>query len=164
MSDSGKLVPVKEVAEAVATIVKEVPVYPDAVQPAAREFGQLAAAPLSLLNTALRPVKTIMLGLNLVFDNLDARLRARLAGVPAEKVVEPPANVAGPLLLAYPFVESELPLREMFEQLLATAMNSDTAGDAHPSFVEIISSSTRTKQGWCGPSLIRLTRRFVPSR
>jgi hypothetical protein len=119
-----------------------VPVYADAVQPAARELGELAAAPLSLLNTALRPVKTIMLGFNLVFDNLDARLRARLAGVPAEKVVEPLPSIAGPLLFAYPFVESEPALRELFEQLLATAMNADVQDRAHPSYVEVIKQMT----------------------
>ncbi len=142
MSDDAKPGMVKETVEAIAVIVKEVPIYQDAVQPAAREAGRLAAAPLSLLNTALRPVKSILLGVNLAFDSLDAKLRELLADVPPAKVVEPPVNVSGPLLLAYPFAEGEPPLREMFARLLATAMNSDTRADAHPSFVEIIKQLT----------------------
>jgi hypothetical protein len=137
-----KLVPVKEVAEAVAAIVKEVPVYPDAIQPAMRELGPLAATPLALLNTALRPVRSIMLGINLTFDRLDDNLRKLLEPVPPEQVVEPPASVAGPLLLAYPFVESEPELREMFARLLATAMTSAIQSSAHPGFVEIIKQLT----------------------
>jgi hypothetical protein len=133
---------VKETAEAVATIIKEVSVYPDAIQPAARELGTLVATPFSLLNTALRPVRLILQGINLVYDNLEDSLRRHLANVPPEQVVEPPANVAGPLLLAYPFVESEPDLRELFARLLATAMTSAIQRSAHPSFVEVIKQLT----------------------
>jgi hypothetical protein len=152
MADVGKLVPVKT-AEAVAAIVKEVPVYQDAIQPAARELGMLAASPLAMLNTALRPVKSIMLGINLTLDKLDDSLRRLLADVPPEQVVEPRASVAGPLLLAYPFVASEPELQEMFARLLATAMTSTTQGRAHPAFVEIMKQLTADEA--------RLVRRFT---
>jgi hypothetical protein len=140
MSDKPGMV--KETVEVVAGIVKAVPVYQDAIQPAAQETGKALATPVALLNTALRPLKSLLLGVNLVFDRLDEAMTRRLAGVARERIVEPPANVAGPLLLGYAFVESEPLLREMFELLLATAMNADTRDQAHPSFVEIIRQLT----------------------
>ncbi len=138
MGDGGKVVPLDDVAKATAEIVKAIPVYQDALQPAARELGELAATPLKLLNIALRPVKTIFSAFDLSFDKLDAALVRLLKDVPRENLVEPPPTVAGPVLLAYPFAESEPALRDMFERLLATAMNKNTTSDAHPSFVEII--------------------------
>ena len=138
---------VEGTAKAVAAIVKEVPVYKDAVQPLAQEAGKALAVPVSLINTALRPLTTMMLGFNLIFDRLNEAMKRRLAGVPPEKIVEPPTNVAAPLLLGYAFAESEPPLREMFEQLLATAMNADTRDKAHPSFVDLITQLTSAEAG-----------------
>ena len=126
--------------QAVAAIVKEVPVYRDAIQPAARRPGHALAAPLALLNTAIRPVKSILLATNLVFDRLDEALRRRLKGVPAEeKIVEPPPSVAGPLLSSR--TRSSSPSHRCgrcSSASLPGAMNADTRGGAHPSFVEII--------------------------
>jgi hypothetical protein len=136
------IVDVEGTAEAVGAVLEKVPVYPDAIQPAAKEIGKTLALPFAVVNAALRPVKSVIAAIEIAFDDLDKRVAELLRAVPPEKVVEPPANVAGPLLLAYPFVRGEPPLREMFEQLLATAMNADTAGRAHPSYVEIVRQLT----------------------
>ncbi len=129
---------IKETLEAAAKIVEAVPVYEDALRPAATEAGQGLVTVARLVTAALRPVRTLAETVHQVFDRLDERLRARLGAVPPEQIVEPPANIAGPLLAAYPYAEGAPPLREMFEQLLATAMNSKTQTQAHPSFVEIL--------------------------
>lgn len=65
-------------------------------------------------------------------------LEEKVSAIPVEKLVEPPLNVVGPALEAAKYyIEDEI-LRDMFAQLIASSMNSDTANLAHPSFVEII--------------------------
>jgi hypothetical protein len=162
MSDD-KMAIVKGALEAGAVIAAAVPVYKDAIQPAAKEIGNAVAVPFQLLNTVLRPVKTILLAANIAYDDLDARLIELLRGVPPEKLVEPAANVAGPLLLAYPFVQNDPPLREMFERLLATAMNVDTRHDVHPSFVEIVRQLTKD-EALLPPSYSRESRKILANR
>lgn len=117
-------------------------VYRDSAQPAAKETGKTLSLPFETINTALRPVRTVLLGLNLVFDRLDARLRQKLGETPPEKIVEPPPQVAGPLLLGYGFVEHEPNLRELFEQLLVNAMHADRTALVHPAFVDIVKQLT----------------------
>lgn len=115
------------------------PVYEDALQPAAKEAGRALGAAGSFLRVAVRPFQSFALGLHLGFDWLDAALREKLGGVPEEAIVEPPANVAGPLLLGAGFTsEKDQPLRDLYAQLLATAMQADTHKRAHPAFVEVL--------------------------
>ena len=62
----------------------------------------------------------------------------KLKDVPEEKIVSPEPYVAVPALQAISYCMDSEELREMFANLLATAMNADTKDDAHPAFVEII--------------------------
>src|SRR5262249_10842455 len=50
--------------------------------------------------------------------------------------------VLGPLVTAMRFVGEKPPLREMYANLLATAMDRETAEQAHPAFVEILKQLT----------------------
>lgn len=131
--------------EAMADAAKEIakPLYEDALQPLAKETGQALGAAGSFVRMAVRPFQTFALGAHLSFDWLDGRLRTLFEGVPAEKVVEPPANIAGPLLLAAGFTsEAETELRARYAQLLASAMHADTKASVHPAFVEILRQLT----------------------
>jgi hypothetical protein len=115
------------------------PVYEDGLQPLTREAGQTLAAAGSFVRLAVRPFQSLALGLHLAFDWLDEAVRNKFEGVPAEKIVEPPANVAGPLMLAAGFTsEKDRHLRALYAQLLATAMHADTRESTHPAFVEIL--------------------------
>ncbi|WKA57150.1 DUF4393 domain-containing protein [Planococcus shenhongbingii] len=58
--------------------------------------------------------------------------------MPEENIITPDASVAGPAIEALRFSAHHEEIREMFSSLLATAMNSEEAEKAHPSFVEII--------------------------
>jgi len=75
-----------------------------------------------------------------------ARVEKKLEQVPDERRQPPPATIAAPAALQYALL-GEAPeaaeLREMFENLLASSMDSDTASSAHPAFVSMISQMSR---------------------
>jgi len=130
---------------ALATVAEHLskPVYEDALQPVAKETGQALGAAGSFLRLAVRPFQSFALGLHLGFDWLDEALRGKFEGVPPEKIVEPPPNVAGPLMLAAGFTSAgQNELRNLYAQLLATAMHADKQDDAHPAFVEMLRQLT----------------------
>ncbi|MES1187997.1 MAG: DUF4393 domain-containing protein [Myxococcales bacterium] len=115
------------------------PVYKDVGQGAAREVGKSLAVVGSFVRLAVRPMQSFALAGHLAFDWLDDALRKKFEGVPEEKIIEPRANVAGPLMLAAGFTSEDQPeLRELYAQLLATAMHADTRDAAHPAFVETV--------------------------
>jgi hypothetical protein len=62
----------------------------------------------------------------------------RLEKIPPEQIKTPLPQVAGPAIEALKYTGHDENLREMFAKLIATAMDSEKAALAHPSFVEII--------------------------
>ena len=74
-------------------------------------------------------------------SNLTATYKAlepKLQNVPIENIITPPAYVAVPALQAISYCMDDEQLREMFAELLAHAMNSETVDNVHPTYVEII--------------------------
>lgn len=65
-------------------------------------------------------------------------LEPKLKNVPIENIITPPAYVAVPALQAISYCMDDDQLREMFAELLAHAMNAETVGNVHPTYVEII--------------------------
>lgn len=65
-------------------------------------------------------------------------LEIKLENVDPEKIVEPEPYVAVPAIQAISYSMNSEELRNLYANLLAKAMNSDTKNMVHPSFVEII--------------------------
>ena len=77
--------------------------------------------------------------------DLNACLDSKLARVPEERRQPAPAHIAAPAALQYALLgqgREVAELREMFENLLVTSMDSDTASSAHPAFVSMIQQLT----------------------
>lgn len=129
---------IKAAAQAVQGIVEAVPVYQDAVQPAAKEVGKALATVAKTINVALAPLEGLVWGFDQIRDYLSERLAQKLATTPAENIMTPRANIAGPAIEALRFAGETPELREMYATLLATAMDKLTAVSAHPAFVEIL--------------------------
>lgn len=74
------------------------------------------------------------------FNNEQFRksLEEKIMTIPDENIVEPPLHVLGPALEASKFYFENEQLRDMFAQLIASSINSDTADFVHPAFIEII--------------------------
>ncbi len=74
-----------------------------------------------------------------------AHVEKKLDAVPPERRQQPPATIALPAALQYVLLgegAEVAELREMFENLLVSSMDRDTAADAHPAFVSMISQLT----------------------
>jgi hypothetical protein len=135
--------PVKEAAaKAAVDLAKQA--YEDGAQPLVRNAGQLIALPFRLLNAGLANVYALLTDHEAQRRALEKAMNEHWARIPPERLVAPPANIAGPLLLNYAFVQEEkdAPLRALYEQLLASAMDSEAQPDVHPAFVDMLKQMT----------------------
>jgi hypothetical protein len=139
MNDESK---VRDVAETVAGIVKAVPVYQDVAQPAAQELGKALQTIAQSVHIALAPISALVWGYDQIRDFVSTKVAERLARVRPEDIVTPKPHVAGPALEALRFTGHEPSLADLYANLLASAMDKNTAEGAHPAFVEIIRQLT----------------------
>ena len=129
---------VKDVIKATTELVKAVPVYEDLVQPAAKEIGAALATVAKTVNLALAPVSAVIWSYETIKGFVDTEVAEKLKHVPAKDIITPNPVVAGPALEALKYTGHEDVLREMYANLLANALDINTANLAHPSFVELI--------------------------
>ncbi len=127
-----------DIAEAVKGIVEAVPIYQDAIQPGAKQIGMALETVGKAVNVALAPVKGLVWGYERVGEFVTKRVAEKLQKVPPERIQTPNLMIAGPTLEALRFAGSDESLRELYANLLATSLDSETARNAHPSFVTII--------------------------
>ena len=131
----GKKNKTRDVIEAVTGLVKAVPIYKDAVQPAAKEIG---VGLQKTVHMALAPISALVWGYDKIEDFVKTSVAERLKRIPHDQIITPLPQIAGPALEALKYTGHDKNLREMFAKLLATAMDEKIATEAHPSFVEII--------------------------
>lgn len=147
---------VKDVAAAVKGIVEAVPIYQDAIQPAAKEIGKALQTVVKSVHVALAPVSALVWGYEQIKDFVSTKVSEKLLHTPPEDIESPRPNVAGPALEALRYTGHESTLRELYANLLATSMDAETASLAHPGFVEIIKQMT--------PDEARLMKLFAEKR
>lgn len=123
---------------AVTGLVKAVPVYQDAVQPAAKEVGKTLETIAKTVNVALAPVSALVWCYDQIKDFVDNKVSEKLQNVPSDKIVTPPTHIAGPALESLRYTGSIDELKELYANLIASSMDKDSTKEAHPSFVEII--------------------------
>lgn len=123
---------------AVTGLAKAIPVYEDALQPAAKEVGQSLETVAKAVNVALAPVSGLVWGYEKIKDFIDNKVSEKLQNVPEENIVSPPANIAGPALESLRYTGGIDELRELYANLIASSMDSNTLDNVHPCFVEII--------------------------
>ena len=141
MSDQDPLKTAKDGIALVGEIIKAAGDNPH-VKEAAGNLGQSAVTLTKTINNALLPLAAI----NFAFDKARAYFNGRFqqdlgekaARIPAESIVEPKASIAGPTLQGLAFTHEEPGLKDMYLNLLATAMDGRISSTAHPAFVEII--------------------------
>ena len=94
------------------------------------------------INAILASVSALVWGSDQIRDYVTQALTERLAGVPEDGLVMPSLTVAGPTMEALRYAGHDVLLRELYANLLATAMNARTTHLALPAFVEIIRQLT----------------------
>jgi hypothetical protein len=154
MSDESK---VKDTIDAVTGLVKAVPIYEDALQPAAKELGQGLLTVAKAINVALEPIRLLVWSYGEVREFVNAKVPGLLKNVPPENIITPAPNVAVPALAALVYTGHDESLSNLFANLLATSMDKTTAQEAHPAFVEIIKQLTPDEA-----KLVSLFARNIP--
>ncbi|ATM96139.1 Uncharacterised protein [Yersinia frederiksenii] len=139
MSEENKI---RDAADAVAGIVKAVPVYQDVLQPAAQEVGTALQTVAKTIHIVLAPVSAMVWGYDKIKDFISIKVAEKLKDVPPENLISPKPNVAGPALDALKYIGHDESLSDLYANLLASSMNKDTANYTHPSFVDIIKQLT----------------------
>ena len=130
---------IRDAADAVAGLVKSVPIYQDLAQPAVREVGIVAGR---MVRALLSPLRGLVWSVEHIEKALEDAVTSKLTGVAPENLQPPNPTVAVPAIQALTYTAQEPDLRELYFNLLASAIDSRTASDAHPAFVAIIKQLT----------------------
>jgi hypothetical protein len=113
-------------------------VYEDVLQPAAKETGKQLLTVAKTISVVLSPLDVTVWGFDKIKKDLMPRLLAKLSKKPKEEIKSPDPIVAGPVVMGMAFASEAPQLREMYANLLATAMHAPSASKAHPSFAQAI--------------------------
>lgn len=105
----------------------------------ANETDGVLSAVVGFFNSVvLYPVKKANLTFKYKLEAFEDDLRKKVQHIPAENLQVPPTMIAGPILESLRYTYDEEALRDMYENLLASAMDNRTASQTHPSFVDAI--------------------------
>jgi hypothetical protein len=136
--ESDKSGAITDAAKAIAAITENVPVYQDAVQPAAKEVGKGLHLVAKAVNAALVPVEAFVWGVDQIREFVHTRVAKKLENVPPDEIQPPKPHIGVPTIDALRYTGSEPDLADLYANLLATSMDRATAYTAHPGFVDII--------------------------
>ena len=145
----------RDIAEAVKGIVQAVPIYEDAIQPAAKQIGKGLETIAKAMQVALEPLAGLVWGYDRFKEQFLIPVAEKLRNVPPDRITTPSFHVAGPIVEALRFTGHEESLRELYANLLATSLDAETTKNAHPSFVDIIKNMS--------PDEARIIRLFATS-
>lgn len=112
--------------------------YDDALKSTVQETGKTLSRIPRLINAVLAPLDIWILNKEYNIEETKKLLAKKLENVEPEKIVSPESYVAVPALQAISYSMNSEELRNMYANLLANSMNSDTKDSVHPAFVEII--------------------------
>jgi Abortive infection alpha len=105
---------------------------------AAKEGATALLTVTQALNALISPLKLLIVAEQVVREKFLPLVGERVRHIPEERRIAPPVMIAGPTIEAAKFVTDEPDLAAMFANLLTTAMDKETAGSAHPAFIEIL--------------------------
>ncbi len=129
---------IKAIIDSASELSKAIPIYQDVVQPSARQLGKSLETVSKTVNIALAPIKALVWGYDQIESFISTRVVEKLKNIPEENIITPEPQVAVPTVEALRYTGHDENLRELFANLLASAMNKTTSQNAHPSFVSII--------------------------
>lgn len=130
------------------------PLLPDVIEPisnaiqknipetAKQTDGALSAVVGFFNDVVLYPVKKANLTFRYKLEAFEDDLKEKIKHIPPENLQIPPTMIAGPTLEALRYAYDEEDLREMYENLLASAMDNRISSSAHPAFVDAIKQMT----------------------
>ncbi len=128
-----------KLAGAIGDTLKTAPtLYEDVLQSTTQESGKTLTLIPRAINAALVPLRQWIAEREYKIAETEKLLAQKLEHVGEEKIVTPEAYVAVPAIQAISYSMDSVELRNLYANLLAKSMNSDTKDSVLPSFVEII--------------------------
>lgn len=89
-------------------------------------------------NVVLYPVKKANITFKYKLEAFEDDLKEKVKNIPEENLQIPPVKIAGPVLEALRYAYDEEELREMYEEMLAKAMDKRKAHQVHRSYVDAV--------------------------
>jgi hypothetical protein len=125
------------IVKVVGTLAEKtvVPIYEDLAKPSLKQIGEGLGGFLSI---AMMPLQMMGYQAEHWKNEFQKSLSKKASKIPEENLQPPDPIVVGPIMHALGYTVHKEPLREMFTNLISTAMDSRIANLAHPSFTEII--------------------------
>ena len=117
----------------VAEVIKEVKDTETVV-----EVDKTSALVVRAIHAALSPLEKWVLQKEYNLAETKKLLEEKLKDTPAENIMTPPSYIAVPALQSISYCMDVIQLRDMYAELLAHAMKSETVDNVHPTFVELI--------------------------
>lgn len=102
------------------------------------EVDKTSALLVRAIHAALSPLEKWIIQKEYNLSETKKLLEEKLANTPVDNIITPPSYVAVPALQSISYCMDDAHLRDMYAELLAHAMNSETVDNVHPTFVEII--------------------------
>lgn len=125
-----------EVKKIVGEATKEI--YKDGLKDTIKSTGKVLSLVPRAINAALSGVEKWILNKEYSLKETKKMLEFKLKNINPEKIKEPEAYVAVPTINALSYSYASDDLLDLYANLLASSMISDTKWKVHPSFVEII--------------------------
>ena len=129
---------IKEITDALGLKELAPQIYQDMLQPVAKELSNSLVTVVKSVSIALAPLEASVWGYGKIKEWLSTKLTAKLAKKNLANIQTPSLIIAGPALLNLCFAAQEEHLREMYANLIATAMDTEISENAHPAFVQIL--------------------------
>ena len=125
--------------DATGKAIETVPdLYDDSFKPTVQETGKVLSLIPRTINAALVPLRKWIANKEYSLAETEKLLEKKLEHVGEDKIVTPEAYVAVPAIQAISYSMDNEELRNLYANLLAKSMNTDTKDFVHPSYVEII--------------------------
>lgn len=137
MNEENALDLAKEAVKAVAEKA-----YDDLAHPVLQTAGEILSLPLKAIDAKLIPIKKWIAQEQYNYQRTLLLLGEKMANVEEEKITSPENYVAIPALQQIEYCYDSEELRNMYANLLAASMNTDTKWRVHPSYVDIIKQMT----------------------
>ena len=102
------------------------------------EADKTSALLVRTIHAALSPLEKWVIEREYSLKMTEKLLERKLQSINPENIITPPTYIAVPALQSISYCMDDEYLRDMYAELLAHAMNSETVDNVHPTYVEII--------------------------
>jgi len=124
------------IVEAGREVAKDV--YKDGLQPSVKRAGDFLGTVFGVFDALVMPIKKWILKCDYSVKEFEKSLQQKYNDVPEDNRKEPDMSILGNSLEALRYNIDKDELRELFENIIISSMDSRTSAQCHPSYVDVI--------------------------